>query len=392
MRSMEYNVQGARVYYSTFDETTGNLVRLVDDLGGGDYNRRNHRLEEEIRKRFPHRYNAVPSPSPELIDIAITNKCSMGCSYCYRDSKPRSGHGRKDLVETILKGFETVPYQIALGGGEPTQHPDFPYILRQARELGTVPNYTTAGFRMTPEIVAATNEVCGGVAMTYHSFKGLDWFKEHYKNLRDKLTCKLNIHLIADKDVAKNLMDLVKARDELGPLSIILLAYYPDVGRGNLEGLMTRSVYTRDLPEAIRFARNVAVDIAFSEGLLPYFLSRPELGVNTAFAMRSEGIFSCYFDQTGRMSSSSFDPPHEKGKTVFDEGVSSQKLWEDLHSFGHEPSGEPCYDCKLRHQCSAPSTYHYLACKFAPQNWLPLMTTEEPAVPRTRFQILREDD
>lgn len=391
MRNMEYSVNGRRLYFSTFDETTGNVVRMVDDLGRDRHGNTNYGLSEEVRKRFPNRWEVVPSPSPELIDIAITNKCSMGCAYCYRDSKPRSAHGRKDLVETILKGFETVPYQIALGGGEPTQHPDFPYILRKARELGTVPNYTTAGFRMTPEIIAATNEVCGGVAMTYHSFKGLDWFKEHYKNLRKHLKVKLNIHLIADKDVAKNLRDLVKAREELGPLSIILLAYYPDVGRGNLDGLMTRTTYSKSLPEAIIFARNLAVDISFSEGLLPYFLSRPELGLNTAFAMRSEGIFSCYFDQTGRMSATSFDPPHEKSETTFDEKVTSQKLWEGLHSGYNTPSGEPCYDCKFRHTCSTPSDFHYFVCKFAPHNSLPLVT-EELVERKTRFQILQEDD
>jgi hypothetical protein len=224
--------------------------------------------------------------------------------------------------------------------------------------------------------------------MTYHSFKGFDWFKEHYKKLRDQLKVKLNIHLITDKDVAKNLRDLVKARDELGPLSVILLAYYPDVGRGNLDGLMTRTTYTRDLPEAITYARATSVDIAFSEGLLPYFLSRPELGVNTSFAMRSEGVFSGYFDQTGRMSTSSFDPPDERCKTAFNEP--SQKLWEELYSGQNEPDGEPCYACKFRKRCSSPSNYHYLVCKFAPQNRLPLMTAEVER--KTRFQLLQEDD
>ena len=398
MRSMEYITHGVRVYSSTFDEKTGAVVRIVDDLGAnsihgyGRNSHRDYRLEEEIRKRFPHRWQAVPSPSPELCDISITDRCSMGCAYCYQDSKPNRKHGRKDLVETILKGFEHVPYQIAIGGGEPTQHPDFPYILRKARELGTVPNYTTAGFKMTPEIVAATNEVCGGVAMTYHSFKGFDWFKEHYKKLRTQLKVKLNIHLIADKNVAVNLRALCKIKDELGPLSIVLLAYYPDVGRANLTDLMTRTVYMKSLPEAIIYARNLAVDISFSEGLLPFFLSRPELGINTSFVMPSEGIFSCYFDPRGRMSSTSFQP-RDKSASVFDEGITSQDLWTNLSANGSHPSGEACLeDCRYSNQCSAPSDYHYFLCAFAPHNNLPLDTKENPVERKTRFEILQGDD
>lgn len=43
--------------------------------------------------------------------------------------------------QTIIDGFDQPPYQIAIGGGEPTSHPDFPYILRTARQRGTVPNW-----------------------------------------------------------------------------------------------------------------------------------------------------------------------------------------------------------------------------------------------------------
>lgn len=388
---MELNIEGhGRVYWSTFDERTGNIVRVVDDLRDRHGNSRNYNLSEKIRERFKHRWDSVASPSPELVDVAITNRCSFGCTYCYQDSKPKLAHGRKDLVETMIKGFEHAPYQIAIGGGEPTQHPDFPYILRKTRELGTVPNYTTAGFRMTDEIVAATNEVCGGVAMTYHAFKGFDWFKEHYLDLKKRLNVKLNVHLIADKDVAKNLRALANEHKEFGPLSVVLLAYYPDVGRSTLDHLMTRTTYMKTLPEAIKYARNLAVDISFSEGLLPYFLSRPELGINTQFATRSEGVFSCYVDSKGRMSSTSFREPRDDGPTLFDQ--SSQKLWEELWSSSGEPYGETCYECPERSRCSVPDSTHYFICAKAPHNKLPLDTKEEPVVRKSRFEILQEDD
>ena len=384
---MELKIDDTVVYSSSFDEKTGNVVRAVEDFG----DRWNNPLYEKARSRFPHRWGKVASPSPELCDIAITNRCDFGCSFCYQDSKGRNPHGRRDLVEKILGGFTTVPYQIAIGGGEPTMHPDFPYILRKAREMGTVPNYTTAGHHMTDEIVEATNEVCGGVAMTYHSFRGFDWFKEHYLALRKQLKVKLNIHLIADKNVAKNLKTLVANRDELGPLSIVLLAYYPDVGRASLDGMMTRTVYMKHLPEEITIARNCAVDISFSEGLLPYFMSRPKLGVNTQFAMPSEGLFSCYFDHTGRISESSFDGPDRREKhTVFNRA--SQKLWDGLSTRHSEPSGEACYGCPQRSRCSVLHDYFYYICDYASHNSLPLDTKEEPVIRRSLFERLDEED
>jgi len=244
---------------------------------------------------------------------------------------------------------------------------------------------------MTQEIVAATNEVCGGVAMTYHSFKGLAWFKEHYKKLRDQLRVKLNVHLIADKNVAKNLKDLADSQDELGHLSVVLLAYYPEVGRSNLDGLMTRTVYMKRLPEAITYARCLAMDIAFSEGLLPYFLSRPELQIDTRFAMRSEGVFSCYIDPLGQMAASSFYPRPEDGATIFT--LASQELWNQLRVWWGSPGGEACLDhCPFRGQCSTPTEYHYFICAFAHHNQLPLDTQDPPVDRKTRFEIISKED
>ncbi len=395
MREMELKVGGRSYYHSQFDETTGTLVRDVElarDIYSAPWDRlrRDSKDYEAFEKRYPRRHysHTVFSPVPETVDVSITDKCHFGCTYCYQNSLPDLKHGPKDLVETIIKGFDQPPYQIAIGGGEPTLHPDLPYILRKARELGTVPNYTTAGDKISDRVIEATNEVCGGVAMTYHAFKGIDWFVEHYTKLKERLKVQLNVHLIADKDVAKNLAALVNAYKQLGSLSIVLLAYYPEVGRATLDSLITKRVYMKDLPEAIKMARSVRYKIAFSEGLLPYFLSRPELGVETRFAMPSEGFFSCYFNPKGQISQSSFDPPRDESPTAFSEG--SQKLWDDLYSHGSSPNGEACYSCKFSNRCSTPETFHYFLCGFAKHNSIPLKELPPPP-PKTAYQHLLEN-
>lgn len=391
---MELKAGDLTVYSSQFDEKTGALVRVVE-VPNNRYDTPWERLPEDndFYKRYPSRYygGAAFSPSPETVDVCITDRCGFGCTYCYMDSKPRRAHAPAELVEKIITGFDTAPYQMAIGGGEPTLHPEFPDILRRVRALGTVPNYTTNGETLRKEVIKATNEVCGGVAMTYHAFKGLEWFVDHYKALRKALNVQVNIHLIADKDVAKNLMKLVSKVPELGPLRVVLLAFYPDVGRATIDTLITKRVYMKDLPEAIRAAKDNYIDIAFSEGLLPYFFSRPELEVTTAFAMRSEGLFSCYVDSKGRMSDSSFNPPgNYKEKTIWE--TSSQEMWNELTTWRGRPRGTACHSCQFYHRCATPHDFHYLMCKYESLNDIPLKDGSAGADPDpAHLRVLEKD-
>lgn len=387
-RSMQTRIDNRLLYDSHFDPKTGNIVRRVEMYDHNRYDfRLPHEVQQKLRDKYKHRYHSIPSPSPELIDVSITDKCTFGCSYCYQDSRPRRTHAKKDLIPTLLKGFAQVPYQIAIGGGEPTENPDFVSILHQTRELGTVPNYTTAGHKMTPEIYAATNEVCGGVALTFHAFKGVDYFTETYAAMRKALKVQLNVHVIADKNVSKSLDTLTRLSKTLGAMNVVLLAYSPDVGRATMDLLMTRTVYSRDLPESIVWAKNSGMKIAFSEGLLPYFNSRPELGINTDMAAQSEGNFSCYVDPRGYMWVSSFaasEKPYDK--SIFEEP--SQKLWEDLRVWGNTPSMGCCSSCDKRGHCTASSQFHASLCAYAPHNKLPLIFKN----PRSAYDRLDDED
>lgn len=385
MRTMKQVLEGTTLYESFFDPRTGNTIRRVEEMTiervGGfvwESNPLPCNVQRALLEKYPNRYETVPapSPSPETVDISITNRCNFGCSYCYTDSKPRLKHGRADLVATILQGFEIVPYQVALGGGEPTLHPEFPAILREAKELGTVPNYTTNGQHLPKEVVQATNDFCGGVAMTYHTHKGFGWFRDHYKVLKSALSCQVNVHLIMDRYVERGLQDLIQLQDDMNQVvNLVLLAYVPE-GRATIDRLIRRTAYSRTLPRAIKRALGQGMQVAFGESLLPYFLSRPEIGVNTDFATQAEGRFSCYVDSKGFMFPSSFaQEVYRSKKAVFEEP--SQKLWDELHPF-YNIGGEACCFCDLVNRCSTPNIHSYLICARAPHNQLPLETPLEP--------------
>ena len=384
MRSLELRANRKIIYKSEFNPETGAIVRLVETRKRR-WDSHEFTFTKEQAERFKNREGGDPwSPVPETVDISITDKCGFGCVYCYQDSRPRRLHAPKSLVEKVIKGFDEPPYQIAIGGGEPTEHPDLPEILYRAKELGTVPNYTTNGDKLHPAIVEATNAVCGGVAMTFHAFKGLDWFVEHYLALKKALKVQVNVHVIADKNVATNIRALL-SRPELGELRLVLLAYYPDVGRAIMDGLMTKQVYMRDFPLVIMEAQEAGYQVAFSEGLLPFVLSRPEMGIRSDFFMRSEGYFSCYFDSKGRISESSFRPAEDNEKENA-WNTPSQKLWDDLDTRYRHLKGDECNNCKQASKCATPHDFHYLSCAFAQHNDVPLRSED----PKRKLPLLKD--
>ena len=83
-------------HYSTlFNKKTGLFVRIED-------------------KGFPEPFWA--KSGPELIDISITNYCSKGCIFCYRNSSIQGKHMIfEDYVDVIQQAQNIGVLQVALG-------------------------------------------------------------------------------------------------------------------------------------------------------------------------------------------------------------------------------------------------------------------------------------
>ncbi len=393
IREMVNEFAGVEFYRSTFDTVTGTIVRIISeptqDYGGIEYDIRREMSErenspfhengkfkwdlfdKEWKKKFHNSFRSKAwSPSPETIDVKITGWCDFGCPYCYMDSKKSDKNQMSaEHLEKIIKAFDPVPYQIAFGGGEPCSHPDFAEILKVTRKLGVVPNFTTAGHIWKDDVINAANEYCGGIALSYHAFKGIEWFRSTYKKWKNNFRGQINVHLVAGFGASAQLRELIHAGlHDLGPLNIVLLAYYPEVGRSKIDGLMDKDEYMTEFPLAIKEAIAAGMKISFSEGLIPYFISRPEIGLNTSMAGPQEGSFSCYINEKGWISRSSFDNPKFMEKRMPKEGeIDYKKVWNSFYNSG-EPGGETCYDCRFRKRCSTPSVHHYLICKFAALN------------------------
>lgn len=107
--------------------------------------------------------------------LAITNKCSSGCTHCLSDCRPVEEHITikqfKDNLEWCMNLTSTQP--IIISGGEPFEHPDIREILTITLErcqgwvkIGNVP----------PTVIVATN----GIPLLDDPAL-YDWYKEFLK-------------------------------------------------------------------------------------------------------------------------------------------------------------------------------------------------------------------
>lgn len=152
---------------------------------------------------------------PEFYDVKITDKCRGNCPYCYMDSAPNKGH-YKDVVKKIQDFFGSMtpnqrPFQVAIGGGEPTEAPYFIQVLETFNELDIMPNYTTNGMFIgklyADEIIEASGRYCGGVAISCHSHLEEYWTKAALEFFNS--CARLNFHLvISDKKSIDRFFDI----------------------------------------------------------------------------------------------------------------------------------------------------------------------------------------
>lgn len=81
---------------------------------------------------------AVPE-FPESMDLKITNRCDLGCPMCAECSSPDGMHAdlRHPIFDTIM------PYtELAIGGGNPLEHPDLVWFLGRMKEKHVICNIT----------------------------------------------------------------------------------------------------------------------------------------------------------------------------------------------------------------------------------------------------------
>ncbi|NWF95937.1 MAG: radical SAM protein [Candidatus Thorarchaeota archaeon] len=260
------------------------------------------------------------APVPELADISISNRCSNGCSFCYRDSRPDGSLMTKEDFGFVLSQIPAT-FQVALGGGEPTEHPDFIEFLKMSHEAGKVPNYTTNGTRLTREIVEATKRYCGASAVSWSptAFDAVDEFV--------RAGVKTNIHFVVSVSTIGEAIRLLQSPEELRHhgVNAIVFLLHKAVGRGKPKDTPTVEQMRPLMVEAFSGEAPVAFDVCS----VPHIAAaekRGEVKVDWHLLDYCDGArFTVYVDEALNVSPCSFVKTSRFTENLRDRPMS--KIW-----------------------------------------------------------------
>ena len=211
-------------FISFFDEATGHYVRSGIIKNGVES------AEDPFMTSFP-----------ELLDVGIMGHCRHGQSglylkagvECYQDGLHTTAPNMtlEDFQE-IVRQCKGNTYQIALGGcGDPDQHEHFAEILEVCQKADIVPNFTTSGLGLTPELVLLCKKYCGAVAVS--------WYRNSYTlraiDLLLRAGVKTNIHYVISNSTIEEAMNRLKERSFPTGINAIVFLLHKLVGLGSQE-------------------------------------------------------------------------------------------------------------------------------------------------------------
>jgi hypothetical protein len=237
---------------------------------------------------------------PELVDIKLTDFCPAGCSFCYQASTLQGKHGSMENMELMIERLAAAKvFEVALGGGEPTMHPDFVVILQKFRDAGIVPNFTTKFPAKVRQFWPEIGHLVGGFA---YSAENAAQIRSAAKLMRMIPKEKVNLHYVMGLGPREHFREYLQAAHEVG-YRVTLLGY-KTTGRGKDVIPHPYDWWVDEVSSLI--AADECPDLSIDTPLAEQYEGRMPVA-NHMFHTR-EGAFSMYIDAVAMtMGSSSFD-------------------------------------------------------------------------------------
>lgn len=265
-------------YWTLFNKINGSKVRMSFDDSISDK-------------------NITKSSVPDLVDIKITDYCDAGCSFCYQSSTEAGTHGELEYISDVIRSLSDLEvFEVALGGGETTSHPDFVDILNYARLLGIVPNFTTKRLDWANgDRGSKILELCGSFAYSVNNTREAKKFKEFYQSSGSgwgkpfKGTAQIVLGTVS-KTVFRNILR------ELEGIPITLLGY-KSFGFGSEFKPINYDWWLDVTSETIKRFTRIGIDSAL---VAQYPKVLEESGVSNILYYCKEGAFSCYIDAVAK--------------------------------------------------------------------------------------------
>ena len=236
--------------------------------------------------------------------------------------------------------------QIALGGrGDPDQHEYFEEILKICRKNILVPNFTTSGYGMTPEIAKLCKQYCGAVAVS--------WYRNEYTlnaiQMLLEAGAKTNIHYVLGENSIDEAIERLQNNDFPKGINAVIFLLHKPVGQGTRANMLSASdprvaKFFKEIDK--RYPFKVGMDSCNVPGAINFCKSIDSMSLDTC----EGGRYSCYIGADMIMVPCSFD--QEKRYEISLRDCTIEEAWnsEPFEQFRDKMRGA-CPDCEKRELC-----------------------------------------
>lgn len=285
----------------------------------------------KVRMTFDPKGPLVPpkvtrSRVPELVDIKITDYCAQGCKFCYQGSTPRGSHAVYTEVANLLDMLGSLQvFEVAIGGGEPTEHPHFLQILEKARDCHIVPNFTTKSttWLRQDSFREEVLSLIGAFAFSVCSLKeAKDFIRLCIANVihRDKYALQVVMGVVRENEL-EAIMDFCASES----VQLTLLGYKL-TGRGE-EYTPVRYRDWLQMAARVSDKRSWRLRLGVDTVLAAQFDKQLKaLGVSEQLYTTQEGVFSMYVDAVAQRAGPSSFCPEDQMHELSLQGGDSESL------------------------------------------------------------------
>ena len=277
----------------------------VYDEKNNDFILQSSRKGDKIRVSFDSKLKTNKSSIPELVDLKITDNCNYGCTFCYQSSTKEGKHAEIENIKkaiSILHNSEAM--EIAIGGGEPTTHPDLLLILKEIRAKNMLACFTTKNFKLHehPDFKEIL-ETANSIAFSCNSISEVEKVNEIriaarnigiYAGGRDVVFYVQMIpELMSDKMFNESLEYI---KDQMYGVPVTLLGY-KDFGFGERYDPKNRFKTSGWIDNIKHHSMEGDMQFGIDSVLVSKWETELiEKGVDPMALVGKEGKFSCYFD------------------------------------------------------------------------------------------------
>ena len=291
-----------------FIGTDGVGPLCVYDEENEDYILQHRGNGNKLRISFNSDKQTKKSSIPELVDLKITDYCDYGCKFCYQSSTKKGSHASfENLKKSIEMLRSSGTMEIAIGGGEPTMHPDLYKILNYIRELGMTACFTTKNFDLHthPDFLKIL-KVSNSIAFSCNSVAEIKKVSKIRQEIFESDLCyderpKIYVQMIPELMSDKTFESSLICVSEMYGVPVTLLGY-KDFGFG--EKYLPKNRFSNS--NWIKTIKNISGEHRISFGIDSILVSKwkkelIEENVDPLALVGEEGKFSCYFDAVEMM-------------------------------------------------------------------------------------------